>query len=79
MFEPRRSPQRDLLKFILSMEQAVREYLTAALLELHGLSLCVSVELTSTHPAKEIVDMKPQYLHSGKLVLTHMADLDEKI
>ena len=23
--------------------------------------------------------MKPQYLHSGKLVLTHMANLDDQI
>ena len=61
------------------MEQVVREHLTAALLVLHGLSFCVSVELTYTQTAKEIVDMKPQYLHSGKLVLTQIADLDEQI
>ena len=59
MFELRRSPQRDL-KFILAMEQAVGEHRTAALLELHGLSFCLSVELTYTNPAKEIVEMKPQ-------------------
>ena len=79
MFKPHRPPQRDLLKFILAMEQVVREHLTAALVELHGLSFWVSVELTYTHQAKEIVDMKPQYLHSGKLVLTHIADLDQQI
>ena len=51
-----------------------RKRLTAALLELHALSFWVSVELMYTHQATEIVDMKPQYLHSGKLVLTHITD-----
>ena len=73
MFEPRRSPTRDLLKFILAMEQVVRERQTAALLELHGLSFWVALQLTYAHPTKEIVDMKHQYLNSGKLILTHMA------
>ena len=39
MFVPRRSPHRDLLKFILHMEQVVGVHLTAGLLELHGLLL----------------------------------------
>ena len=79
MFEPHRSRQRDLLKFILAMKLVVLERLTAALLELHGLSFWVAVELRYTHPAKEIVDMKPLYLNSGKLVLTQMTNLKDQI
>ena len=71
-------PQRHLLKFILAMQQ-VRLHLTAALLELRGLSFWTPVELTYTHPAKEIVDMKPQYLLSGKIVLTQMDNLADQI
>ena len=78
-FFPRRSPLLELLKFIQAREEVVREHLTAGLLELHGLTFWVSEEFTYTHPAKEIVEMKPQDLHSGKVFLAPMTNLEDQI
>ena len=57
----------------------VRPAVHAALDKMKGLSFWISVHVRYTHPAREVKDTKPQYLHTGKRRLMNHEELEEKL
>ena len=57
----------------------VRTALQAALDKMKGLSFWISVQVRYTHPTREVKDMKPQYLHTGKRSLMNHEELEQKL
>ena len=77
--EPRPHPLTDLMHFLTYMMDWVRPTVHAALEKLKGLSFWISIEVRYTHRAREVKDMQPQYLHTGKRRLMNHEEVEEKM
>ena len=67
------------MHFLKYMMDWVRPVVHATLDKMKGLSFWISVQVRYTHPAREVKDMKPQYLHTGKRRLMNHEELAEKL
>ena len=77
--EPHPHPVTDLMHFLKYMMDCVRPVGHAALDKMKGLSFWISLQVRYNHPAREVKDMKPQYLHTSKRRLINHEELEEKL
>ena len=70
--EPHPHPVTDLMHFLKYPMDWLPPANHAALDKMKGLSFWISVQVRKTHPAREVKDMKPQYLHAGKRRLMNL-------
>ena len=77
--EPHPHPITDLVHFLKDMMDWVRPVVHATLDKMKGLSFWISVQVRYTHPAGDVKDMRPQYLHTGKRRLMNHEELEEKL
>ena len=75
-YEPTNQPQKDLTRFLEALRNTIRPLLQKALESKHGVTFWVSLQVKYAHPSKEIKDMRPPFLHSGKRRLIHETELD---
>ena len=67
------------MHFLKYMMDWVRPVVHTTLDKMKRLSFWISVNVRYTHPAREVKDMKPQYLHTGKRRLMNHEELQEKL
>ena len=78
LFEVHPPNINDLSHFLLAMVDKVRPMLQASLAE-KGVVFWVAVQVAYTHPTKELIDMAPKYLNTGRRTLFHAKDIEEKL
>ena len=64
--EPQTHAITDLMHFLKCMMDWGRPALHAALDKRKGRSFWISGQVRYSHPARDVKDTKPQYLHTGK-------------
>ena len=69
----------DLSHFLLAMVDKVRPMLHASLVEKKGVVFWVAVQVAYSHPTKELIDMTPKYLNTGRRTLFHAKDIEDKL
>ena len=75
-FAPTTHPHNNLAIILGAVRSTIKPLLVEALKSKHGLSFWVSLQVKYMHPSKEIKDMNPPFLHSGKKILINEAELD---
>ena len=74
-YEPVRHPQKNLVEFMGAVRSTITPLLQQALEAQKGVTFWVSLQVKYAHPTKEITDLNPPHLHSGKRRLTHEGEL----
>ena len=74
-FEPIHHPQRDLVRFLAAIRATINPLLEEALRINKGVTFWVAVQVKYGHPAKDIIDLRPPYLNSGKRTVLNVPDL----
>ena len=69
----------DLSHFLRAMVDKVRPMLHASLAAKKGVIFWVAVQVAYSHPTKEVIDMDPKYLHTGRRTLFHAKDIEDKL
>ena len=77
--EPHPHPVTNLMHFLKDMMDWLRPTVHAALDKMKGLSFWISFQLRYTDHAREVKDMKPQYLHTGKRRFMNHEELLENL
>ena len=53
--------------------------LHASLTEKKGVVFWVAVQVEYSHPKKELIDMTPKYLNTGRRTLFHAKDIEDRL
>ena len=75
-FVPTTHPHNNLAIILAAIRATIKPLLEEALKSNHGLSFWVSLQVKYMHPSKEITNMQPPFLHSGKKILLNETELD---